>query len=103
MQEIFSSQKCPDWTRHEVHQSLFLVPSFVICDIIPPYPHIPEEQLYLALNIAVMKFQMEINKLLIVNMFIRYVPPKDSGYPACDKGCSQCPAVMLLRLCNIFH
>jgi len=46
----------------------------------------PEEQLYLALYIAVMKFQMEISKLLIVTMFMRYIPPKDSGNPACDKG-----------------
>jgi len=46
----------------------------------------PEEQPYLALYIAVMKFQMEISKLLIVNVFIRYISPNDTGYPACNKG-----------------
>lgn len=46
----------------------------------------PEEQLYLALYIEVMKFKMEISKLQVVNMFIRYIPPKDGHYPACDKG-----------------
>jgi hypothetical protein len=65
--EFFSFQKCSDWPGHEVHQSLYLVPSLIICDIIPPYPHMPEEQLYFALYIAVMKFQMEISKN-------RYIP-----------------------------
>jgi len=95
-EEFFSSQKCPDWPGHGVHQSLYLVPSLIICDIIPPYPHMPEEQLHFALYIAVMKFQMEISKN-------RYIPPpRTVVIQQVTKACSQCPAVILLRLCNIF-
>jgi hypothetical protein len=58
----------------------------------------PEEQLYLALYITLMKFQMEISKLLIVTCLSDTAHPRTVVIQHVTKGCSQSPAV----LCNIF-